>query len=110
MNHRTRLYPINPDVRVWFSDLRNEQSKGSLGISVLANDRRVVVFFNTPNQFFADDPNHTFQDRLAFERKLKDVAAEYWQQRNPEERILVRRINYSMRYRKLIERARGALA
>jgi hypothetical protein len=104
--------PIQPVVvtqpPVRFSLASNDDRKGSLFLMHKDDTGYEMVYFYVDEGFYADSPEHTFAERIVFEKYLKAEALLWWNGTDGNiECVNARRISYPYRYRNIIARSKA---
>jgi len=104
--------PIQPAVvtqpPVRFSLASNDDRKGSLFLMHKDDTGYEMVYFYVDEGFYADSPEHTFAERIVFEKYLKEQALLWWNGTDGNiECVNARRISYPYRYRNIIARSKA---
>lgn len=95
-----------PPVR--FSLASNDDRKGSLFLMHKDDTGYEMVYFYVDEGFYADSPEHTFAERIVFEKYLKAEALLWWNGTDGNiECVNARRISYPYRYRNIIARSKA---
>jgi len=85
----------NPTIT--FSTEQRDPHQGSVGIAS-DNDRGLLYFYADP--FIGEVPEHTGEDRRAFETFIREEAEKHWRILHPEASdVRSLRINYGYRWR-----------
>jgi len=101
-----KAYPLTQASTVQFSSIKPEKTQGSLGLSRKSDKvYHEVLYFTVDGEFFADKESILYRDKMTFERALKEAVMQYHHDSvHAGNEVLVRRINYAMRYRKVMDK------